>query len=162
MSRFTGKVALVTGGRSGIGQAIARRLAADGARVFTAQRGPDGEFEAIEADFADPASPAQVVAEVVSTMADISKASVRISDIIALLKRFDLKADDAQLLLETIAQAQPDTTSPTTANRHSDPPTYARVRTREAFRWRHEATRLTRERDTGAEKALGASGRKAA
>lgn len=55
-----------------------------------------------------------------------------ISDIIALLKRFDLKADDAQLLLETIAQAQPDTTSPTTANRHSDPPTYARVRTREA------------------------------
>lgn len=66
MSRFTGKVALVTGGRSGIGQAIARRLAADGARVFTAQRGPDGEFEAIEADFADPASPAQVVAEVVA------------------------------------------------------------------------------------------------
>lgn len=66
MSRFTGKVALVTGGRSGIGQAIARRLAADGARVFTAQRGPDGEFESIEADFADPASPAQVVAEVVA------------------------------------------------------------------------------------------------
>lgn len=37
----------------------------------------------------------------------------------------------------------------------------ARVRTREAFRWRNEATRLTRERDTGAEKAIG-SGRKAA
>ena len=37
----------------------------------------------------------------------------------------------------------------------------ARVRTREAFRWRSEATRLTRERDTGAEKAIGA-GRKAA
>ena len=39
--RLAGKVALVTGGRSGIGQAIARKLAADGARVFTAQRGQD-------------------------------------------------------------------------------------------------------------------------
>jgi len=38
----------------------------------------------------------------------------------------------------------------------------ARVRTREAFRWRSEATRLTRERDTTTEKAIGGSGRKAA
>lgn len=64
--RFQGKVALVTGGRSGIGQAIARRLAAEGAQVFTAQRGKDAEFEAIEADFTDPACPAQVVAEIVA------------------------------------------------------------------------------------------------
>ncbi|WP_241480978.1 SDR family NAD(P)-dependent oxidoreductase [Leisingera sp. ANG-M6] len=64
--RFQGKVALVTGGRSGIGLAIARRLRDEGARVFTAQRGPDAEFEAIPADFTDPDSPAQVVAEAVS------------------------------------------------------------------------------------------------
>lgn len=64
--RFQGKVALVTGGRSGIGQAIARRLTAEGARVFTAQRGPDGAFEGIEADFTDPACPDRVVAEVVA------------------------------------------------------------------------------------------------
>ncbi len=64
--RFQGKVALVTGGRSGIGQAIARRLAAEGARVFTAQRGKDAGFEGIEADFTDPACPAQVVAEIVA------------------------------------------------------------------------------------------------
>jgi uncharacterized integral membrane protein len=38
----------------------------------------------------------------------------------------------------------------------------ARVRTREAFRWRAEASRLTRERDTTAEKAIGSSGRRAA
>lgn len=64
MRRFEGKVALVTGGRSGIGQAIARRLRKEGARVFTAQRGPDPEFDGIPADFTDPRSPARVVAEV--------------------------------------------------------------------------------------------------
>lgn len=66
MRRFAGKAALVTGGRCGIGQAIARRLRYEGARVFTAQRRPDGECEAIAADFADPAVPAQVVAEIVA------------------------------------------------------------------------------------------------
>lgn len=64
IQRFAGKVALVTGGRSGIGQAIADRLAAEGAQVFTAQRGHDPRHTGIVADLADPAVPAQVVAEV--------------------------------------------------------------------------------------------------
>lgn len=66
MTRLAGRAALVTGGRSGIGRAVARRLAAEGARVFTAQRGPDGEAEGIEADLADAEAPARVVAEVVA------------------------------------------------------------------------------------------------
>lgn len=61
MSRFAGKVALVTGGRSGIGQAIAQRLHAEGARVFTAQRGLDASFESLNADFADADAPQAVV-----------------------------------------------------------------------------------------------------
>jgi meso-butanediol dehydrogenase/(S,S)-butanediol dehydrogenase/diacetyl reductase len=65
VSRFANKVALVTGGRGGIGQAVARRLRDEGARVFTAQRRADQEFEGIAADFADPASAAHVVAETV-------------------------------------------------------------------------------------------------
>lgn len=66
MKRFENKVALVTGGRSGIGRAIARRLSDEGARVITAQRGEDSEREAIAADFGDPTVPAAVVEDVVA------------------------------------------------------------------------------------------------
>lgn len=63
MSRFAGKVALVTGASSGMGQATAALLAEGGARVFTAQRG-NGGHEAIVADFADPSVPEAVIGEV--------------------------------------------------------------------------------------------------
>ena len=63
--RFEGKLALVTGGRSGIGKAAADRLRDEGARVFTAQRGDDLDHESISADLADPDAPAQVVSRVI-------------------------------------------------------------------------------------------------
>lgn len=66
MSRLDGKVALVTGGRSGIGLACARRLSDEGARVLTAQRKPAADFETIEADLSDTSVPEQVVAECVT------------------------------------------------------------------------------------------------
>jgi len=65
MKRFEGKVALVTGGRSGIGRAIAFRLREEGAHVFTAQRGEDPEFDHVPADFSDPDTPARVLGEVI-------------------------------------------------------------------------------------------------
>lgn len=64
--RFEGKVALVAGGRSGIGHAIACRLRDEGASVVTAQRGEDAEFRGIVADLADPQAPERIVAEVIA------------------------------------------------------------------------------------------------
>ncbi|MCP5089142.1 MAG: SDR family oxidoreductase [Rhodobacteraceae bacterium] len=65
MSDFEGKVALVTGGRSGIGLACAEMLAARGAKVITAQRGPADGFETVSADFTDPTAPKTVISEVI-------------------------------------------------------------------------------------------------
>ena len=66
MSRFAEKVVLVTGGRTGIGHAIARRFRDEGARVFTAQRGVDSEFDSVAIDFADPVRAGQAVEETVA------------------------------------------------------------------------------------------------
>lgn len=59
------KIALVTGGRSGIGQACARALAADGVKVITVQRGEDPEFDCIRANLSHHAAPREIIEEVI-------------------------------------------------------------------------------------------------
>lgn len=66
MIDLTGKIALVTGGRSGIGAASAQLLHEAGARVFTAQRGTDDSFEHFVTDFMDPSAPAALIDQVVA------------------------------------------------------------------------------------------------
>ncbi len=66
--RFDNKVALVTGASRGIGLAIAERLASEGAKVVTAQRGApaNGELGHLDADFTDPAQVGMLVDRVVA------------------------------------------------------------------------------------------------
>ncbi|WP_133056430.1 YcaO-like family protein [Mycobacterium decipiens] len=74
--------------------------------------------------FSDRTYPAILAASSLSRNRDVA-------DIICLLKRFDLKADDALLLLETIAHTEP---RPTTTGdaRPTNTPAYARVNAHES------------------------------
>lgn len=73
--RLTGRVAVVSGGGSGIGAAIARRLAGEGAHVVVTGRrpGPIGEVaaeirgRAVAGDTRDPAHVAEAIATAVSS-----------------------------------------------------------------------------------------------
>jgi len=61
MSTFAGKVVLVTGASTGIGQATAEYFRDEGARVFCAQRSDAQGFESISVDLSEPTSAQQVI-----------------------------------------------------------------------------------------------------
>jgi meso-butanediol dehydrogenase/(S,S)-butanediol dehydrogenase/diacetyl reductase len=67
--RFEGKVALVTGGASGIGAATARRLSAEGARVMVADRNEAGAKEVASALPGEAAARAVDVADMAQVQA---------------------------------------------------------------------------------------------
>ena len=71
-ARLDGKIAIVTGGLSGIGDAIARRMAEEGAIVIAADLAADatalttGPLSPFHVDVADPASVAALVEAVLA------------------------------------------------------------------------------------------------
>ena len=69
MGRLTGKVALVTGANSGIGLAIAKRFAAEGARVFMTGR----RQEALDKAVAEVGGDARGIQGDVSNLADLDR-----------------------------------------------------------------------------------------
>ena len=68
MSAFDGLRALVTGGASGIGLAVATRLADEGAAVAVLDRADSGPFTYVRADIADDAAVRAAVASAITAL----------------------------------------------------------------------------------------------
>ncbi|GAA2701632.1 SDR family NAD(P)-dependent oxidoreductase [Micromonospora olivasterospora] len=91
MSRLTGKVALVTGGSRGIGAAVARRLAEDGAHVAITYREAEHSAKSVVADIesygrtglavqADSADATAVVEAVDRTVAELGRLDILVNN----------------------------------------------------------------------------------
>lgn len=83
MSDFTGKVAIVTGGSSGIGAAVAREIAARGARVGVVASSDAGKSEIVASDIRAKGGAAAAYA------ADVRNPEVACDLVRAIAKKFD-------------------------------------------------------------------------
>src|SRR5215471_10895056 len=70
-----GKAALVTGGSKGIGRAVARALASEGAQVLICARDPAALDAAAKSIYGDTGNPVAVLAADLSTQEGIARAS---------------------------------------------------------------------------------------
>ena len=94
MSKLTGKVALVTGGSRGIGAAIAKRLAADGASVaITYSKGADAAATVVKAIEGDGGKAVAIQAD----SADVTAIKSAVEKAVATLGKLDILVNNAGL-----------------------------------------------------------------
>jgi NAD(P)-dependent dehydrogenase (short-subunit alcohol dehydrogenase family) len=104
--RFDGRVALVTGGGSGIGQATVIRLAAEGATVMAVDVDADG-LEAT-AELAFKAAPgANEISTTVGDVTDRAFAPAMVDELVARHGRLDVLANVAGILRTSITHETP-------------------------------------------------------
>ena len=73
MKGLAGKVAIVTGAGTGIGQGIAKRLGAEGAKVIVDYVGPSGGAEETQRAIREAGGEAEIVAADVTNMNDVTR-----------------------------------------------------------------------------------------
>jgi len=91
MSRFEGKVALVTGGGGGIGSAIARRLASEGAHVVVA----DINAESAEAVAAELRAAGQKASSIAANIAKAAACHALVQQVLAAQGQIDVLVNNA-------------------------------------------------------------------
>lgn len=94
-ARFAGKVALITGGGRGIGEATARRFATEGADVVLLARTRE-TIAAVASDI-EATNPGRVALPVVADVADPVQVDAAVAEVIARFGKIDLLVNNAAI-----------------------------------------------------------------
>jgi 3-oxoacyl-[acyl-carrier protein] reductase len=97
MGSLAGKRALVTGGGSGIGRAIALAFAAEGAQVALADRAPPEQIETVVAEIAAHGGRASAIQ---ADVADEDQVVAMVETVLARFKGLDVLVNNAGILIE--------------------------------------------------------------